>query len=312
MIRDLRRTDSPRLFALLEGEFPEESALLGSRPEAFEKVVRRVFRWDSRVVLGLLRLVGRRIFRLLVIEADQRLVATTLVTFPAVSAYVSNVVVDPAYRRRGYAKAMLEEARRTAGRARRKFVVLDVLDSNTGARALYESAGYRPLRSRTQFVHDAASAFATAAAAHRAIRPFRRTDAHALAEVVRRQTPPEIEEVLPVEERAFVGSAFATRLLASEESAWVIDRGHGAEGHIAATVSETFEAGHVSAPVLAESVDPPLAGALVRTAGAWCAARKAPRILSLVADDNPRGRAALEAAGFRPAFGARTLYRRVA
>lgn len=311
MLRDLRRGDGPQFFDLMERGFPEESALLGNRPEEFEKVFRRVFRWDSRLILGFMQLIGRPIVRALVVEADGGVVATTLVTFPPVSAYVSNVVVHPAHRRRGYAKQMLEEARRTAKRAGRKYLALDVLETNTGARTLYASLGYRPLRSRSHLVRESTGRSDTAPSANPAVRAFRRSDVPALVDLLRRQTPPAVEEVLPTDAGRFVGSGFVTRFLASQDAAWVIDRGRGAEAHVAANVSATTEAAHLTAPTLSESVDAALADALVTTATAWCAARKAPRILSMVAADNPRGRAALEAAGFRNALALWTLYRPV-
>jgi len=311
MIRDIRRADTPRLISLMEREFPEESALLGNRPEGFEEVARRVFRWDRRLILGLLRVLCRPIFRFLVVEVDGQLVATTLLTFPRVSAYVSNVVVDPAHRRRGYAKRLLEEARQSAKRAGRQFVALDVLDTNTAARTLYESIGYRALRAKSHMVLDPAGPLATSRVANPAIRPFRRTDPRALAALARRQTPEAVESVLPTGEGAFASSGFMNRILASEEAAWVIDRGAGPEGHVAATVSAATTAAHMTAPVLAESLDVALGEALVRTAAAWCAARQAPRILSLIAEHNTGGRAALEAVGFRHALSSHTLYRPV-
>jgi ribosomal protein S18 acetylase RimI-like enzyme len=311
MIRDVRRVDTPAFFELMTREFPEESRLLGGRLEEFEKIVRRVLRWDTRLLLGLLRLFGRPIFRVLVLETDGRLVGMTMVSFPRASAYLSSVVVDPAYRRRGFARKMIEEARRTARRGRRKFLVLDVLDTNTGARALYESIGYRPLRARGYFVCEPTARFSAPLPAVSGIRPFRRSDAAALVRIVRGQVPPSVEEVLPTTKREFIGFGLANRLMASEENAWVVDRGRGPEAHVTASVSRAFEAAHLSAPVVSDSVDADLAGALVRTAGAWCAARQAPRILSMVADDNPRGRAALEAAGFEHAFALWTLYRTV-
>ncbi|MGP8075881.1 MAG: GNAT family N-acetyltransferase [Thermoplasmata archaeon] len=311
MIRDVRRADSPYLFDLMTREFPEESALLGNRPEGFQRIIRRVWRWDTRLILGLARLVGRRLFRFLVVEADGRLVAMTMVTFPQVSAYVSNVVVDPAYRRRGFAKRMLEEARRTAKGARRKYIALDVLENNTRARTLYEGLGYRSLRTKTHYVRESTHEFGTTPPANPAIRRLCRGDTPALLEIVRRQTPPAVEEILPTAPSRFAVSGFENRMLGSEQAAWVIDRGHGAEAHLSATVSVVFEAAHVSPPVLSESVDPALADALVRTAGAWVAAHKAPRILSQLSDDNVRGRAALEAAGFTRALGSSTLYRTV-
>jgi len=310
MIRTLKRVDGPKLFQLMDREFPEESALLGGRPEEFQKVVRRYFRWDSQFVLGLLRLVGRPIIRILAVEADGELAGITMVTFPRGSGYISDVVVDPKFRRRGFARQLLEEGRRVARRAKRRFVVLDVLEQNTGARALYDSLGYRPLRARSQFILEPVPT-TPAPAATSGIRPFAKTDAASLVAIVTRQTPSLVNDVAPTTEQMFIGSALANRMMNLEEAAWVIDRGHGAEAYVSANCSPVFEAGHLSAPVVGESVDPSLADTLVRTAIAWCAARKVPRVLTVVAEENPRGAAALEAAGFHHAFKLWTLYRTV-
>lgn len=312
MIRDLRRTDTPRLLALLEQNFPEESALLGNRPDGFEQVVRRVLRWDSRLVLGFLRRIGRPVFRVVVVEVDRTAVGMSLVTFPARAAYVSHVVVDPAYRRRGYARQMLEVAREYGRRAGRPYLALDVLDSNAAARTLYESIGYRPLRATADLVREGVADRAPAPSpTNPAIRPFVRTDAPALVAIARRQAPAEVEAVLPIGEGAFVGSALSARVLTSEDAAWVVDRGAGPEGYAAATVSQSTVAGHMAAPVLSETLDASLGAALARTALDWCAARKVPRVLSRIAEYNTWGRAALEALGFRNAHSSRTLYRPV-
>jgi len=311
MIRDLRRSDSPFLFDLMTRDFPEESALMGNRPEGFQRIVKRVFRWDTRLILGLLRLIGRRVVRILVVEADGKMVAMTMVTFPPVSAYVSSVVVDQPYRRRGYAKQMLEEARRTAKSAHRKYVALDVLAHNTSARALYESIGYRALRTKTHYVHESPGQFGTTPPTNASIRPFRRADVGPLLAIARRQTPATVESILPTGAARFAISNFENSMLASEQVAWVIDRGRGPEAHVSATVSLAFDAAHLSPPVLAESVEPELAGALVRTAGSWVAAHRAPRILSVVSEENVQGQAALVAAGFQRALESSTLYRPV-
>jgi len=311
MLRDLRREDGRSFFELMNAGFPEESAVLGGRPEEFEKIFRRIFRWDTRLILGILSLFGRPIVRALVVEADGRVVATTLVTFPQGAAYVSNVVVDAAYRRRGFARTMLGEALRSARAARRKFIALDVLDTNTGARALYDSLGYRPLRQRSELLHDAVEQFASVPAGPPAIRPMQRADVPRLVELVRRETPSEVEAVLPTGPGRFVASGMENRLLDSEQAAWVVDRGQGPEAHVAAVVSRAMEAGHVSSPTIGASVDDALAAQLVRTAGAWCAARHVPRIISMVAEDDRRARAALEAVGFRHARALWTLYRPV-
>lgn len=308
-IRDLRFADTPRVLDFLLQHFPEEERILGTRPEGFAEVVRRVFRWDARFVLGLLRLVGRPVFRFFVVEADGRLVATTLLTFSARTGYVSMVAVDPAYRRRGLARRLLEESRSVARRRGERYIALDVLAENAPARALYDSLGYRPLRSATYLVLDLPTPLARTAAPPTGLRPFRREDAEPLSRIARRQTSPEVEEVLPTTSGSIAGSEWVGRLLATDAAAWVVDRGLGPVAWVSATVTRATEAAHVSAPIVDPTVDPGTARALVESAIAWLAARHPPRLTAMVTEENGRGRAALEAAGFRDALPLWTLYR---
>jgi ribosomal protein S18 acetylase RimI-like enzyme len=310
-VRDLRATDGPRFIHLLKTEFPEEEALLGSRPEGVEKVVRRIFRPHIRLLLGLLRWVGRPIFRFFVIETDGRIVATTLLTFSHRTGYISMVVVDREYRRRGLARTLLDQALR-ATRARGKpFVALDVLASNTPARTLYEKLGYRPLRATAYFVHDTPALLRPAPAGVPGLRPFIRPDAKPLAEIARTGVPIEVQAVLPTTHRDIAGSAWVGQMLGSESAAWVIDDGTGPKAWVEAVVTPATEAVHLSAPIVAPSVPPEQAADLVRTAGAWCAERHAVRLMAMVPEENARGRAALLAAGFRDVLPILTLYRAV-
>jgi ribosomal protein S18 acetylase RimI-like enzyme len=311
-IRDLRAADAPRVLEFLQHEFPEEEALLGTRPEGFSKIIRRVFRWDARIVLGLLRLVGRPVFRFFVVEEDRRIVATTLLSFSKRAGYVSMVAVDPAYRRRGFARRLLERAREATVARGKPYIALDVLAANAPARALYASLGYRPLRSAAYYVHDHPEALSLGRSAVPGLRPFQRSDAPRLVEVSREARPPEVEAVLPLTHQEISGSAWVGQILASEVAAWVIDNGSGPSAWVLASVSPATEAAHVSSPIVGPSVSPDVARALVETAGAWCAARKAPRLTAIVPTENLRGRAALEGAGFRDAIPIWTLYRSAA
>lgn len=307
-IRELRREDGPQVLKFLKTEFPAEEAILGTRPEGFEEIFRRVFRWDARLLLGMLRLFGRAPFHFFVVEEDGRIVATTILSFSGPTGYLSMVVVDPAYRRRGYAQALLERARTTALRTRRRFMALDVLVNNTPARALYERVGYRPLRSLSFLAHDHAQSF-VGVSPPASIRPFRPSDARALVAIARQANPPEVEQVLPIDEASIRGSRLANRVMISETAAWVIDRGHGPEGWIRGVVSQATEAGHFAAPVVGANVEPELALDLVRAAGAWCAGRGIQRLATEVPEANRRARAALEGGGFHEAFQTLTLYR---
>jgi len=309
MLREFRPTDTPRLFEFLKTEFPQEEALLGTRPEGFRKIVQRLSRWDTRLVLGLARAIGRPLFRFLVIEDAGRVVATTMLTFNPRSGYVSMVVVDPSFRRRGYARRLLEEARHATERRKRRYVVLDVLEANPPARTLYEAIGYRRLRSSAYLSHERPDTLRGPLPTPAGIRPFRRRDARRIAEIAQRGLPSEIADVLPARPAQFLGSRIANRLLSNETAAWVVDRGNGPEAYAGAAVSPATEAAHLTAPVVAESVELPLAAALVRTAAGWAAERRPSRILAQVPEENRRGRAALEEVGFHEALSLFTLYR---
>ncbi|HTT14557.1 MAG TPA: GNAT family N-acetyltransferase [Thermoplasmata archaeon] len=312
-IRELRATDGPRIIEFLQQYFPEEEALLGTRPEGVERLLRRLFRWDARCVLGLLRLVGRPVFSFLVVEEDGRLVGSTVLSYTGPTGFISLVAVDAAHRRRGYARALLERARAVAGRRGRSYVALDVLAQNAPAIALYEAIGYRRLRTIGLWAHDSAAAFAGPPGATRpAIRPFRPADAERLVGLARQRAPPDVERVLPVRRGDLVGSALVARTMETETAGWVIDRGHGAEAWVSASVSPLTEAAHVASPIVGPHVEPELALALVRTAGRWCADRRSGRLLASVPEENAPGRAALEGGGFHEALTAYTLYRSTA
>jgi ribosomal protein S18 acetylase RimI-like enzyme len=308
MLRDLRATDGERVFTFLKNEFPEEEALYGTRPEGVQQIIRRIFRWDVRFLLGLARALGRPFFRFLVIEADEKIVGTTLLSFPPRAGYLSMVVVDPAYRGRGLARRLIEEARQATVRRGRPYCVLDVLDNNTPARRLYDSSGYRRLRGTGFYVHESPASLLPFAPPS-ALRPLDRRDVGPLVEVAKGITPAEVNEVLPTSRRALSPSGFLDRALGAEVAAWVVDRGSGPEAYISASVSPATEAAHLSQPIAATTVPPELTAALVRTAAAWCADRKAPRVVVMVPDSPPAGRAAVEAVGFRHALSVSTLYR---
>jgi ribosomal protein S18 acetylase RimI-like enzyme len=56
--------------------------------------------------------------------------------------------VDPGYRRRGVARALVDQAVRWAAERRAREVILWVADQNTAARRLYERIGFRPTGER--------------------------------------------------------------------------------------------------------------------------------------------------------------------
>ena len=313
MIREFHHSDAPAVVAFLTTQFPAEEALLGTRPERFFKIIGRVNRLDTRLIFALLRLFGKRVFQFLVYEDEGRVAGTTLLTFPAHAVYISMVVTDPTVRRRGFARALLEQSRTNARRMGRRYLVLDVLSDNAPARALYEGKlGYRGLRENTFLTRENPADLGPERVALPAgIRRFEKRDNAPLLAVARRTVPSEVQEVLPVPRDLMAGVRTGSRVMGSTSAAWVVDRGDGAEAFVAVTSTPDVDAGHLSDPIVAETADLALTRELLRTALAWLGARGHLRVLSSVPRHNRTGRVVLEGEGFRDALSTWTLYRTV-
>lgn len=315
MLREFRASDVGPFFPLFSQHFPEESRALGLDPEAFQRIAHRIYRWDARLLFGLSRLLGRPVFRFFVIEQGDRLAATTLLTFTARAGYVSMVMVDTPFRRQGFAQRLLSAALSATRRTGRRFLVLEVLESNAPARALYEKTGFSRLRSETHFLWTApADPRPASSPAPAGARPLCRADARRLAELAGGDLPASVRDVLPAERGHFLLPPLVTTGLESETTAWVLDDGTGPRMFVRATASRAMAAGHLTGPVVAAEVPPDRARAVVAHALGWLAERRVPRVLAEVADHNPRGEAALRSAGFAedPALATQTLFRAVA
>lgn len=308
MLRTFRFSDLPRYYQLMVSEFPKETALLGWRYDAFATIVHRLDRFDVRLILGFLNAIRRPVFRLWVVESDGALAASALESFGPVSAYVANVFVAPEFRRRGLAKQVLTACHESARRVGKRYVVLDVVDENTGAAALYASLGYAPVGHATTFLRPAPAPPAEPAPSAQR-REFRRRDGPRLAGIVGRFLPAARTAVQPVRPGEFDLAASVVRALDSRTASWVLDDGTGAVAWVRASVSPAMEAGHLTAPVVDPLADRSGVRALLDTAVRWAITNGAVRLLSEVVDENVHGAAALREAGFEPAFGSRTLAR---
>lgn len=308
ILREFRGSDLPQLIALQRDGFPEENALYGIRPEELGPIVRRLERPTVRLLLGLMRTVGRPPFLFPVVEEDGKVVATTVLSFGPRIGYVSMVMVDSAFRRRGYARRLLEVCGTATRRRGKPYLALDVLSANGPARALYDSLGYRPLRSVSVLVRDVASD-GPAAGPGSPVRPFVKRDARPLISIATPQVPAAVAEVFPPERSALSGGGWSSRMFARDTASWVVDAGRGPEAFLSATITPVTEAAHLSPPIVGPGVAPDRADALITTALAWVRARSAPRAVVLLPEENRLGRELLERAGFTDALSIVTLYR---
>ncbi|MFZ1022920.1 MAG: GNAT family N-acetyltransferase [Thermoplasmata archaeon] len=310
MIRDFQRKDSRAYFRLLTENFPEEEKVLGMRPEVFERIVRRLYRWDLRLLLGLARAFGRPLFRLFVIDEGGAVAASTILTFSGPTGYLSSVVVDVPFRRRGLARRLIMVCREATRKTGRKFVALDVLVGNGPARTLYEREGFQPIREQIFWVHEhPVDLSSTGESAVGNFRLFRSSDAKAIAAIATARNPREVNTVLPVTARTFTPPKLIDSALLTHGLAWVLTDQDRPVAYIRASVSQAMDAGHLSDPIFAPEVDPVRAAAFVAFAGRWVAREGARRVATSVPVDNTAGSSALAAGGFHEAFRSFTLFR---
>ncbi len=310
--REFRPSDVDRMVELSVALFPEENALYGIRAAEVARLVRRFGRPHVRLLLGLLRAVGRAPFRFRVLEDDGRVVATTVLTFGPKSGYVSFVMVDPATRRRGYARRLLESSRELTRRRGKPYIVLDVLAANAPARSLYDSLGYLKLRSVSLLSRAVPPARENVSGPSPAVREYDARDGARLQAIAARNVPPEVSAVLPVGSSEFGGGTWSSRLFSSANASWVLDAGHGAEAFVGASVSPVTAAAHLIPPIVADSAEPARVGALLRVALDWIAGHGASRVVVAAPAENVAGHRALRDAGFEEALELVTLYRPVA
>jgi ribosomal protein S18 acetylase RimI-like enzyme len=307
--REFRFSDLPRLVELQEEGFPEENALYGIRPNEIAKVMRKLGRIHLRILLGLMRLVRRTPFRFPIIEENGRMVATTMLSFGPKNGYVSMVMVDARYRRRGYAHRLLETAQEWTRHRGKPYVVLDVLADNAAAIALYQKLGFRELRRSTALLKEAPLASDDPVAAEASVRPFAPQDASAVCAIAAQALSPGVAEVLPVRKADLSGGGWSSRIFSSDSAAWVVDSGTGPRAYLAVSVTPVTVAAHLVSPIIGPTVRPEEAAALVHTALRWVAHHQAPKVVAVVPRENTLARAALQNAGFRDALETVTLFR---
>jgi ribosomal-protein-alanine N-acetyltransferase len=95
-----------------------------------------------------------RVARCWVGRADGRLVGYICLWEVADELHITNVAVHPEARRRGVGRALLESVFAHAHASGARIVLLEVRPSNTEARALYESFGFRVIGRRRGYYYD--------------------------------------------------------------------------------------------------------------------------------------------------------------
>ncbi|MGC2289754.1 MAG: GNAT family N-acetyltransferase [Thermoplasmata archaeon] len=283
--------------------------LLGINPDAIATVLRQTERPLVRFLVGLSRLFGRPVFAVILVDLDGHVAGTTLLNFTPDAGYLSGIVVDAPVRHQGHAQSMLRSAEDLCRRYRRRNAVLDVTADNDPALRLYGRWGYQPLRDShwisRPFGPEAPPLPPLTGAVR--VRPFRPSDAPALAQADNALMPPEVRAVLRRHPTDFRVPAVARSVLQTDLESWVVDLDGRPAGFLRASVSRLMEAANLSSPLFRGDVPEPVMHDMLVTALQWIERRKVPRVVMEVADHQSRARPVLDALGFSEVFRLHTL-----
>jgi ribosomal protein S18 acetylase RimI-like enzyme len=142
-VRDFRKPDLASALKVVQLSFVEEFELKGFDPRHIEKLANQMFGVPGRILLGLLKTLGKEFLRAFAAEVGDQVVGTTIVTKQRKVAYISTVAVHPFFRRRGVARRLLKRALEYVRNQGLKRAVLHVISTNSPAKALYVGLGFR-------------------------------------------------------------------------------------------------------------------------------------------------------------------------
>lgn len=106
------------------------------------------FPWTQRVFEDCLR-AGYRC--LVALDAAENIIGYSLLSIVLDESHVLNLCVDPACRRRGVARLLLDRMLYEAAEVQVRTMLLEVRPSNRGARALYADYGFKRLATRPAY-----------------------------------------------------------------------------------------------------------------------------------------------------------------
>ena len=192
-------TDLAEVADLIEQAFSEDLDFDGRQ---VLRELRHLSRWA--ILLWVMRLVGPGFEEILsgfVWEENEQIVGNVSVN-PMSGTFahwrVSNVAVEPEYRRRGIAQQLMEATidyvRQRAGKA----IYLQVRDDNAAAQKLYEGLGFQIVTAETEMYLPAGFVLATLPPADGRARAAHSSDSHPLYSLALAATPKHDQRLTPI------------------------------------------------------------------------------------------------------------------
>jgi ribosomal-protein-alanine N-acetyltransferase len=200
LIRDFRKSDLNDLLDLLPKSFAEEFEVTGFDPDHVRKMVDQLFGISGRVFLALTKLSGKEPARFFVAEVDNRVVGTAIVNNRRIVGYVSTVMVHPAYRRKGIATKLMNNAIGYIQRKKMARAVLYVDSTNIPAKNVYTKLGFKKFENIAYMIGETDSLFKPMNIDKIQIRLFQKSDVNGVCNLIRTAEDPNHLKIFEFDE----------------------------------------------------------------------------------------------------------------
>jgi ribosomal protein S18 acetylase RimI-like enzyme len=246
LIRDLRKSDLSDLLDLFPMCFVKEFEISGFDPDRLADMVNRAFGITGRLILGLLRLLGKEPVKLLVAEADGKIVGTTMIENRRKSGYISTVMVHPDYRRRGIATGLMTTALNYLRRREAAKAILDVISTNASARNVYVKLGFKTFERFAYFIRETNSMNVQENASRVKIREFQKNDLDQVYNLIKASENPNSLRIFDFTKKDLKTPFLQRMLHAATQKKLVALLGSRIVGYVEAAYTTPKEVGRIN------------------------------------------------------------------
>jgi GNAT superfamily N-acetyltransferase len=153
IIRKFRHSDVDDFIRLSQSSFAEESIAAGLTPVDFEQETRRIFRWKMIPYRVLTALMGIK-WEGFVAEKGGKVVGGGMYMGREKRMVLSNLMVDPQFRRQGIGQALLIKRLERLAELGFPYVTTEVLETNTASLANIGKQGFELYNRYSVYEHD--------------------------------------------------------------------------------------------------------------------------------------------------------------
>ena len=194
-IRKFEYTDIDDFIHLSKISFAEESIAAGLTPDDFERETRRIFRWRMIPYKLLTRLMGIK-WEGFVAEKDGKVVGGGMYIGRDNQLTLTNLMVEPAYRRQGIGQALLVKRLERLRELGYSYVTTQVLDTNIASLGNIKKQNFEVFNQYSVYEHSLPlSESSYTSTANLAFREIKSTDRVLFREIEKMTTPANVIRV---------------------------------------------------------------------------------------------------------------------